>query len=142
MGNTSAERAAQVPQIVLSYRWGKLQGWILLAVGFPAFLIRATSSDFVGAGIALAVALTGCGLIRKRQYGLILFYIMAVGSALLAIFFDIWFSAEQFLLGPGERDWSHLEMALSLTVAFVLWWIIPAWFYYHKRKNEFTTGLF
>ena len=107
-----------------SYRWGRFQGWSFVVVGALIYLLTPWAPDWDFAmRITMYVAgawqiIMGIGLVCRRRYGLVLFYVSAVLMAITAL-----------------RRGFHPEGYLLMW-----WWIIPAVVYYPKRYREFGFG--
>lgn len=107
-----------------TYRWGKFQGWTMIVVGLlnciPINGLTTTEGLIIWLGLLTAGVTTvflGIGLLRKRRYGLILMYVSIVIIALGIV-----------------RSVVSLVWGLSV----ILWFLIPALFYYPKRRSEFS----
>jgi hypothetical protein len=111
-----------------SYRWGKFQAWVSLVVGAVIFLTGPFAADFsMGLARCIVGVLFLCvfaGLLHKHRYGFVLVYV-TTGAVLLA-----WFMP---LLTGGNVN-------VSGSVGGLLFWGIPAAFYYPKRYREFGFG--
>ena len=112
---------------VKPYKWGKFQGisslvlgcLLLLAGGFLAWQRGATQTIVLWmSGILLAA--TGIGLVGKRRYAVVLVYVLFVLTLLAP------------LIGARPRySEGYLFHALGL-----IFWGLPALFYYPKRWNN------
>lgn len=111
------------------YVWGRLQGWglILLPPLVAVFsLIEASSeNDYntaLGAGIFSVLTVPmGIGILKRKQYGLILVYV-TLGLICLWVVFGF--------------VQSGLEGARGAAIGSPIW--IYSTIYYHKRRGEFT----
>jgi uncharacterized membrane protein YiaA len=106
------------------YRWGKVQAWVSLVVGAVIFLTGPFAADF---SMSVARCVVGvlflcafAGLLHKHRYGFVLVYVIA-GLVLLT-----WLAP--LLTG---------NMNVSGTLGGLLFWVVPAVFYYPKRYREF-----
>jgi hypothetical protein len=124
----SSDGIAQLvpPTKTRGYRWGKFQGWTMVVVGLlnciPINGLTTTEGLIIWLGLLTAgvtTAFLGIGLLRKRRYGLILMYVSIVIIALGIV-----------------RSVVSLVWGLSV----ILWFLIPAIFYYPKRHEEFVHG--
>ena len=116
-----AEGTSQ-PRPPRSYWWGKFQGWglvitgIIIALAVPASPYLPLAKHLAG----LLLIFTGLGLARKKLYGLVLFYgvfaLVVAGCILTSM--------------SGEG-----------IISATAFWLIPAIFYYPKRRREFGPGI-
>jgi hypothetical protein len=118
-----ASGAGQSVTLLRPYRWGKFQGWFSVLIGTGFLLagiwlhnIKALRLVLVG---LFAVCL-GIGIIARRKYGVVLLYVYFVFVLL-------------------ERYLPHSDDALFpfVHISELLFWGIPAAFYYPKRWREF-----
>jgi uncharacterized membrane protein YiaA len=109
------------------YRWGKFQAWVSLVAGAVIFLTGPFAADFsMGLARCIVGVLFLCafaGLLQKRRYGFVLVYVIA-GLVLLTWLVPL-------LTG---------SMNISGTLGGLLFWVVPAAFYYPKRYREFGFG--
>jgi len=134
--NLPTERALEGTELVAipqtSYRWGKFQGWTTLVYGIVLLvgaLLSSGGDSWSNAGLYAGVVYTIClgyGLIKKYNYGLILFY--------AGIPLDILATALVFYFGLLSFNFASV-IAVALVLA---WSVIPAIFYYPKRRKEFS----
>jgi hypothetical protein len=122
-----------------SYKWGRFQGWALVAVGslYATLAVFSTEYAFRSKRTAMTIGFltaaslpvaTGVGLLKKRRYGLVLMY----GSILL---FPVSFLGGSKHLRLSAPPYQALPLVLEImNLAF---WCIPAIFYYPKRWKEF-----
>jgi TPR repeat protein len=120
----------------LPYSWGKFQGWALLIGGVFAFFVMVGRGDIFGIVSASLSALIGYGLIRKERWGHVLFFIGAGIAAVIALFVGL--LAILALSSGSENASKTIAEAFALSTVNVLWWIVPAIFYYPKRRREFS----
>jgi zinc-ribbon domain len=122
------------------YNWGIIQGWLLvigsplLALGRLSDLARDSGTEedpgrALGrtAGMLIVCALffvMGIGILKKKRYGLILVYV-TLGLICLSI-----------VVGFAE---SGAAGALSAATGAGIW--VASTIYYHKRRDEFATGV-
>ena len=111
-----------MPDPERGYRWGRFQGWSSLVIGVLFIL----AGPWVSAEFRLRLAtyttgtttvFLGIGLLGKKRYGFVLFYVVLALVGLETIIAPHW----------------HPEAY----VMAVCWWLIPAVFYYPKRYREF-----
>lgn len=100
------------------YKWGKAQGIVMLLIGVPAFLaapfLKSPPAYLVG---AFFTAL-GVGLLGRKRFGIVLIFVLC------------------FLLGLGGLQAEGEARIVNL--AFSLFILPSAIFYYPKRWNEFS----
>jgi len=110
------------------YRWGYFQGWFSLVFGALLALTEPHVAPYRGSGssvhlalytVAISQLILGFGLIRRKRYGLVLFYILAVLSAS-----TVWIK----------------PVPLAIYIFIACFWLIPAGFYYPKRWRDFGFG--
>jgi hypothetical protein len=122
-----------------SYKWGRFQGWALVAVGslYATLAVFSTVYAFRSEGTAMTIGfltaasllvVTGVGLLKKRRYGLVLMY----GSILLYPVSFLGGSKHLRLSAPPYQ-----ALPLVLEIMNLAFWCIPAIFYYPKRWKEF-----
>jgi hypothetical protein len=118
-------KAAQGPSTFTErgYRWGKFQGWVTFILGVVVWIptVFGSPNGLIQWVITLLVSAVmifmGLGLIQKKRIGLILLYLNLPVIALGFVF-------------------AHLPRVE--TAFLVLWYILPAVFYYPKRLKEFS----
>jgi len=106
------------------YRWGQFQGWCVAFVGLVMIVGGLWVHDTHGMMLALFgffSLLTGVGLIGKKKYAVVFLYIICVIVLLSRLF-------------------PHSDDPLYPIVHFleILFWCVPAIFYYPKRWIEFA----
>ncbi|MGO9317421.1 MAG: hypothetical protein ACLPXT_14775 [Terracidiphilus sp.] len=114
------------PMQARTYRWGKFQGWTMFVVGLldciPIHGLTTAEGLIIWLGqltAGVTTAFLGVGLLRKRRFGLILIYVSIV------------------LVGLGII---RSVVSPLWGVSIILWFLVPAIFYYPKRHEEFVHG--
>src|SRR6266478_9685441 len=75
---TAAHNEQQIAILTKGYRWGRIQGWIILFIGVPIF-IAAPFFKSGGAILSGALLMTmGAGLVGRRKYGVVLLYVQII----------------------------------------------------------------
>jgi hypothetical protein len=101
------------------YRWGRFQGWSIFIIGLSLFLV----APFMRSAVALLggsfLMIEGVGLVGKRTYGLVLFYIQII-----------------LTYAAGYEIPPHPEAEVMRWV-FLAFLVIPGSFYYPRRWNDF-----
>lgn len=117
------------------YSWGKFQGWFSLISGVLAFFAMAAKGDILGIALTCLSAIIGYGLIRKRRWGFVLFFIAAAIAAGIALVLDTVAILSAF--SGSEQASTLLAQAVMVSAINGLWWVVPAVTYYRKRMSEF-----
>ena len=121
-----------------SYRWGTFQAWVSL-LGATLVIVAAYNYSpwrkLVSYVSALILSVVWYGLLHKRTYGLVLFYLWTlVACGRLA-----WAMGEALARRHiGLIQLFRIPFFLYAMLSLVGWWIIPAVLYYPKRWNEFS----
>jgi hypothetical protein len=112
----------------MGYKWGKFQGviclligcFLLYAAGFRASEIESVQILAVWLG-ALLFCATGIGLLAKTRFGVVLVWVMLATALLLPL--------------TGHKP--RYPEGYLFHAAGVLFWGLPALFYYPKRWKGF-----
>jgi TPR repeat protein len=114
------------PQRTVGFLWGRIQGGVILLFGLLD-LLRGhpilLGNMYGNLGCLLLVA-TGIALLARDKAGLVLFFV-CTGALLLGALSELRFG--------GLDLGSNVLLGIPL-----VWWLLPAVFYYPKRWKEFS----
>lgn len=109
------------------FRWGKIQGWVILVLGALDLLDGhpILLGNMYGRLGCILLIVTGIALLRRNKAAVVLFFVC--DGALLGGF--LW---EFRFRGFGFGAESSVLLGILLA-----WWLLPALLYYPKRWKEF-----
>lgn len=121
---------------VRPFRWGFFQGLMCLPAGMITCITASMHPGpwrIVNLITTVIYAVVFCGLMDKRRYGFVAYYVLAA-----LVFLNYARVTSIILLRPHMR-FRYLSPSAFLvgTLAVASWWVVPAVFYYPKRWNEF-----